>query len=118
MDQWAQIQPTLSASYMVALAITTNHVESIFLLTEEVSVFVRIASTALHCVRLLQSMKDLIRRGIEEGVVECAPASAVQDPEKIKNILRDTLAVRQPLLVHHKKHSDTAAAHFRRLMSS
>ncbi|KIM36009.1 hypothetical protein M413DRAFT_449459 [Hebeloma cylindrosporum] len=55
------------------LAIETNQVESVFLLTEE-------------------SIRDLLRRGVSEGMVAVLPQSSLRDSSKIKNILNDTLA--------------------------
>ncbi|KAG5652382.1 hypothetical protein H0H81_005212 [Sphagnurus paluster] len=63
----------LVPAYLRKLAIETNHIESVFLLTET-------------------STQDIIRRGVDEAIVDYLPESELQDPKKIKSILNDTLA--------------------------
>ncbi|KAH9482122.1 Protein adenylyltransferase FICD [Psilocybe cubensis] len=79
-ERWNTLNqdPTFYASYLVKLAIETNHVESTFLLKEK-------------------SMQDLIRRGLDEGVISTEPHSPLSHPDKIRSILRDTVTAYQQL---------------------
>ncbi|KAJ7591411.1 hypothetical protein C8J56DRAFT_1024952 [Mycena floridula] len=76
-ETWTLLFPQGSAllrRYLNDLAIETNHIEGIFLLTVEAT-------------------KDLIRRGIDEGAVQTLPKSRRHDKNAIKQILNDTLGV-------------------------
>jgi hypothetical protein len=80
-------------AYLKKLSIETNHVESAFLITDEVRYLSRPYSLRLIIASISQSTQDLIRRGIAEGVVNILPERSLQDPFKIKSILNDNLAV-------------------------
>lgn len=41
-----------------------------------------------------QSTRDLICRGVDAGLIDCLPHSALRDPDIIRSILKDTLDVR------------------------
>ncbi|KAJ7852068.1 hypothetical protein B0H14DRAFT_814027 [Mycena olivaceomarginata] len=58
---------------LIANAIETNHIESIFLIT-------------------MSSTQDLIRHGVAQGVVEAHHQSEIKEHGVIKTILNDTLA--------------------------
>lgn len=42
----------------------------------------------------IQSTRDLICGGVDAGLIDCLPHSALQDPDIIRSILKDTLDVR------------------------
>ncbi|KAF8652546.1 hypothetical protein AX16_004358 [Volvariella volvacea WC 439] len=76
LTQWSEFKSKSSlayGSYLQKFAIETNHLESIFLLTDG-------------------STEDLVRRGIVEGVVDYQAESLIKDPAKIKSIINDTMA--------------------------
>jgi hypothetical protein len=81
--------------YIRKLAIETNHVESVFLISAEVCImsFIRRKLQRLMKIFLYQSTKDLIRRGFSDGTINIDLKSAIQDPNAIKNILNDTIEV-------------------------
>ncbi|KAF8644876.1 hypothetical protein AX16_008222 [Volvariella volvacea WC 439] len=73
-----------SAKYLRRFAIETNHVESVFHLTDE-------------------SIQDIIQNGVEAGAVHTLLDSEETDPTRIKNILNDTLSAYkliQPLVTN------------------
>ncbi|KAG2002928.1 hypothetical protein CC2G_003573 [Coprinopsis cinerea AmutBmut pab1-1] len=79
--RWQDLAPPDSefrAAYLRKLAIETNHVESVFSLTDE-------------------SVRDIVRRGIADGVVEWTEHSCVQDVSQIRAILEDTFAAYEML---------------------
>ena len=42
----------------------------------------------------IQSTRDLICEGVDAGLIDCLAHSALQDPDIIRSILKDTLNVR------------------------
>lgn len=98
-DQWqmSKLDPqgsAFSAKYLTTLAIDTNQIDGIFLISTEVRFFPREVLSRLIQRTLLQSAQDLVRHGITDCIVQCLPDSARDDPAEIKSILNDTLAVR------------------------
>jgi hypothetical protein len=74
-NDWAKLRSsddTLFDKYLLKLSIESNRLDSTFLLTE-------------------RSSQDIIRRGVDAGFIDCLPRSALQDPDIIKSILKDTL---------------------------
>lgn len=74
----------LFSSYLKKLAIETNQVGSIFLLTPG-------------------STQDLVRRGISRGSVNLLPEGVLHDPAQIKSIPNDTLTIQRR---RHQLHRD------------
>ncbi|GJJ14592.1 hypothetical protein Clacol_008858 [Clathrus columnatus] len=75
-DEWSQCfhpQSIMFQRYLTNVAIDTCQIEATFLLTPE-------------------SVKDLVFRGISDGLVATAPESAVTDSDKVKRILNDVIA--------------------------
>ncbi|KAF8647069.1 hypothetical protein AX16_006904 [Volvariella volvacea WC 439] len=71
-SQWRSLKSDERDRYLTSLAIETNQIESIFLLTEE-------------------STQDLVQRGVARGSIETLPGSDTHDPAKIRRIINDTI---------------------------
>ncbi|RPD82134.1 hypothetical protein L226DRAFT_528334 [Lentinus tigrinus ALCF2SS1-7] len=73
--RWSTLsaQTSLSQAYLRKLAVDTNHFEDVFRLTEE-------------------SVKDVVKRGIADSVLEPTAESKLHDADKIRQILSDTIS--------------------------
>ncbi|KZW03772.1 hypothetical protein EXIGLDRAFT_758097 [Exidia glandulosa HHB12029] len=77
--RWEASTDAIRQRYMRRLCIETVHIEDVFLLSES-------------------SVEELVHRRVTDSVIVAAPQSALHSPEKIKNILTDTLAAYQSVL--------------------
>nr|ADX07291.1 putative hydrophobin 2 [Flammulina velutipes] len=69
-----QFSGSHTEEYVRNLAIDTNHIEGTFLLSRN-------------------SVQELVRDGIDDGLIECTNDSALKESETIRSILKDTVAV-------------------------
>jgi hypothetical protein len=83
-DRWRQ--------YLYHTAVDTNHVESTFFISNDVSRSYFNWSTM--SLTSNKSIRDIIRRGIDGAYINPLQKSPLHDPAVIRNIIKDTVSVR------------------------
>lgn len=93
-ETWASLtteNPDRWRQYICHTAVDTNHVESTFFISDDVSPF-RFKSSKMRLTSN-KSIRDIVRRGIDAAHIILLTTSPLDDPEVIRQIIKDTVSV-------------------------
>ena len=93
-ETWTSLtteNPDRWCPYLHHTAVDTNHVESTFFISDEVGRFQFDMSTM--ALTSSKSIRDIIRQGIDAAHIVPLPTSPLDDPEVIRQIIKDTVFV-------------------------